>query len=196
MKKLTLLIAIICSGFFASAQINVNGKVTDAKNGDPIPGVSISVKNFTEVAVLTDSEGNYTITVPEGGTTLIFNYFGMKTKTVEINNRTVLDVELESSDITIDDVVVTALGIKREKKALGYSVQDVSGEDISKSNPDNVVSALSGNIAGAQIITSSGQVGASSTISIRGNKTFTGSTQPLFVVDGTPIMNGISSARS
>ncbi|OQX72127.1 MAG: hypothetical protein B6D61_15060 [Bacteroidetes bacterium 4484_249] len=196
MKKLTLLIAIICSGFFASAQINVNGKVTDAKNGDPIPGVSISVKNFTEVAVLTDSEGNYTITVPEGGTTLIFNYFGMKTKTVEINNRTVIDVELESSDITIDDVVVTALGIKREKKALGYSVQDVSGKDISKSNPDNVVSALSGNIAGAQIITSSGQVGASSTISIRGNKTFTGSTQPLFVVDGTPIMNGISSARS
>ena len=196
MKKFILLIIVVSYGFFGFGQKNVSGVITNLSDGEPIPGVSITVKNYTDVTIFSDAKGNYNIEIPDGGTVLIFNYFGMKTKTVDINNRTVIDVELEFLDLTIDDVVVTALGIKREKKALGYSVQDVKGEDISKSNPDNVVSALSGNIAGAQIITSSGQVGASSTISIRGNKTFTGSTQPLFVVDGTPIMNGISSARS
>ncbi len=196
MKRLTLFIIVILSGFFVSGQINVSGKVTDALSGNTIPGVSVIVKDFNDVATFTDTEGNYSIRVPEGGKTLIFMYVGMKTESVEINNQKIINVQMKTNDVLLDDVVVTALGIKREKKSLGYSVQDVSGDDVNKTNPDNIVSALSGNIAGAQITTSSGQIGASSTITIRGQKTFTGSAQPLFVVDGTPIMNGISSARS
>ncbi|MEN8251061.1 MAG: SusC/RagA family TonB-linked outer membrane protein, partial [Bacteroidota bacterium] len=104
------------------------------------------------------------------------------------------DVVMQPDAQQLEDVVVTALGIKREKKALGYAVQDVKSDELTKGGDGNVVSALSGKVAGAQIITSSGQVGASSTIKIRGNKSFGGTSQPLFVVDGTPIMNGNSSA--
>lgn len=196
MKKMTLLITMMLLGIFVSAQVTITGKVTDASSGEPLPGVSVSVKDFKSAGALTNEQGVFSLALPEGGKTLIFSFFGMQTKEVEIGGQTEINVGMEAADIVVDDVVVTALGISRQKKSLGYAVQDVKGDEISETNPVNVVSALTGKVSGAEIVTSSGQVGASSTIKIRGNKSFTGSTQPLFIVDGTPIMNSITTSNS
>ncbi len=196
MKRLTLIIAFVCAWFFSSAQMNISGNVTDSESGDAIPGVTISVNEFNDVVTITDFDGKFSLEVPEGGKSLTFMYIGMKTQTVEISNQTVINVKLEADAFALDNVVVTALGIKREKKALGYSVQDVSGDILTEGSNNNVVSALSGKIAGVQITTSSGAVGASSSIKIRGNKSFKGSSSPLFVVDGVPISNGSTNATA
>ncbi len=196
MKRLTLIIAFVCAWFFSSAQMNISGNVTDFSSGEAIPGVTVSVNGLTNTVTITDFDGKYSLEVPEEGKSLTFMYIGMKTQTVEITNQTVINVQLEDDAFALDNVVVTALGIKREKKSLGYSVQDVSGDILGEGGNNNVVSALSGKIAGVQITTSSGAVGASSSIKIRGNKSFSGSTSPLFVIDGVPVSNGSSTATS
>lgn len=173
-------------------QLTITGTITSSE-GDPLIGANITIKGTT-TGTISDLDGKYKINVDQGEL-LQFSYIGYNTKEIEVTTQEVIDVIL-SVGIELKDVVVTALGIKRDKKALGYAVQEVNGDDIAESNSTNIVSALSGKIAGAQIVTSSGQVGASSTIKIRGNKSFTGSAEPLFVVDGTPIMNTINSARS
>ncbi len=192
--KLTIPLFFMLMGFTLHlfAQRVVTGTITSSE-GEPLIGASVAIKGTTSGAV-SDLDGKYEIKVKDGDI-LQFSYIGFNNKEVKVEGQKIIDVVL-TQGIQLDELVVTALGIKREKKALGYAVQDVKGDEISKSNNSNVVSALSGRIAGAQIVTSSGQVGASSTIKIRGNKTFSGSAQPLFVVDGTPIMNNISSARS
>lgn len=172
----------------------VTGTVTAAESGESLPGVNIIVKGTT-TGTITDFDGKYEIDAPKDGT-LVFSFVGYETKEVPVNGQSVINVSLDISSETLDDVVVTALGIKREKKALGYAVQDVKGDELSKSKQPNLVNTLSGKVAGVQITNSSGQVGSSATIKIRGNKSFEGSSQPLFVVDGTPIMNSTSSARN
>ena len=143
----------------------------------------------TTVGALTDVNGKYSITVPSTATTLVFSYIGMKSKEIEIGGRSVIDGVLESDLIGLNEVVVTALGIAKEKKALGYSVQDVKGEELTKAKETNVVNSLQGRVSGAQITSASGAVGASSRIVIRGVSSLSGNNQPLFVVDGIPIAN-------
>ncbi len=192
MKKLFLLIVlfVFVSGLTLMAQTRViTGTVSSAVTGEgPIPGVTVMVKGTT-VGALTDANGKYSITVPTDATTLIFSYIGMKSKEVAISGRTVIDGVLESDLIGLNEVVVTALGIAKEKKALGYSVQDVKGDELTKAKETNVINSLQGRISGAQITSSSGAVGASSRIVIRGVSSLSGNNQPLFVVDGIPIAN-------
>ncbi len=192
MKKLFLLIvlSVIVSGLTLMAQTRViTGTVTSAVEGEgPIPGVTVMVKGTT-VGALTDVNGKYSITVPSDATTLVFSYIGMKSREVEIGGRSVIDGVLESDLIGLNEVVVTALGIAKEKKALGYSVQDVSGAELTKAKETNVINSLQGRVSGAQITASSGAVGASSRIVIRGVSSLSGNNQPLFVVDGIPISN-------
>ncbi len=192
MKKLFLLIvlSVIVSGLTLMAQTRViTGTVTSAVAGEgPIPGVTVMVKGTT-VGALTDVNGKYSITVPSDATTLVFSYIGMKSREVEIGGRSVIDGILESDLIGLNEVVVTALGIAKEKKALGYSVQDVKGDQLTKAKETNVINSLQGRVSGAQITSSSGAVGASSRIVIRGVSSLSGNNQPLFVVDGIPISN-------
>ena len=196
MKNFTWLLVLLLPAFQAFAQTTIQGTVTDGEGTDPVPGATITVKGFAGVGTITDFNGKYSIDAPEGSQTLVFSFVGMKTQEVAIAGQTTIDVVMAADAIQMGDVVVTALGIKREKKALGYAVQEVKADEITRGGDNNVVSALSGKIAGVQITTSSGAVGSSSTIKIRGNKSFGGNTSPLFVIDGVPISNGSSSATS
>ncbi|WP_153640606.1 SusC/RagA family TonB-linked outer membrane protein [Prolixibacter sp. NT017] len=196
MKKRFLLISVLFLLVHSAIAQNkmISGVVLEKGTNEPLPGVTILEKG-TAHGTVTNNDGKFTLSIAPG-TTLVISFVGMKPQEISTDGSDSFKIFMEPSTEKIDDVVVTALGIKREKKALGYSVQDVKGDEIAETNPVNVVSALSGKIAGAEVVTSSGQLGASSTIKIRGNKSFTGSAEPLFVVDGTPIMNSISSSMS
>jgi len=149
MKKLFVLIVlfVFVSGYTLLAQtIVITGKVSSSVQGEgPIPGVTVMVKGTT-LGAITDADGKYSITVPSNATTLIFSYIGMKSQEVLIGGRTVIDSIMESDLVGLNEVVVTALGISREKKSLGYSVQEVGGDNISKTKESNFVNSLSGKI--------------------------------------------------
>ena len=193
MRKFTLFLALM---FFIGMQVvqaqtsTITGTVTNAEDGSTIPGVSVVVKGTT-FGTTTDLQGKYTLNVPPDAQSLIFSFVGMKTTEREIAGQSVINVAMEPEITAIEGVVVTALGITREKKALGYSVQDLGGEEISKAPENNIVNSLSGKVSGVQITNSSGGVGSSSRIVIRGNNSFT-QNEPLFVVDGVPILNSSS----
>jgi TonB-linked SusC/RagA family outer membrane protein len=190
MRKFTLLLVfLLLVGMQAAlAQAVVKGTITDAKDGTPIPGVSIVVKG-TLTGTVTDINGQYALSVPEGYNELIFSFVGMLTKEAKIDGKSTIDVKMDEDVVGLEEVVVTALGISREKKSLGYAVQDMKGEELAKAKETNIVNSLSGKISGVQITNSSGAVGASSRITIRGITSLTGNNQPLFVVDGIPISN-------
>ncbi len=189
MRKLSLLLFMLWLVGQLHAQTNVNGTVTNP-SGEPVPGVTVVVKNFTNAGTITDENGKYTITVPNEGKELVFSFVGMKTKVVAINGRSQIDVQLQFADIAMDEVVVTALGVTRDKKSLGYAVQDLKAEDLAQSGKNDVVSSLQGQVAGVNI-TSAGGAGASTRIVIRGANSLdpNADNQPLFVVDGVPISN-------
>lgn len=189
MRKFLLLIAIYAIGLnlvFAQTR-EITGKVISVDDGGSIPGSSVSLKGTT-LGTITDMDGLYRLKVPQDAKTLVFSFVGMKTQEIAINNQSVINVKLGSDNISVDEVVVTALGITREKKALGYASQEVSGESLTRAKDQNIVNSLSGKIAGVQITSATGAVGGSSRISIRGNSSF-GNNEPLFVVDGVPVSN-------
>lgn len=195
MNRLRLLISLfVLTGFTAlmAQTVTVSGTVTAADDGMPIPGVSVTVKGTT-LGMLTDADGRYSIAVPASATSITFTFVGMKSITEDISGRTTIDVVMQTDLLGLDEVVVTALGITREKKALGYAVQEVSGSELANAEETNIVNALQGKAAGVQITRASGAVGSSAQILIRGIKSF-GDNQPLWVVDGTPISNSSSGA--
>jgi len=183
-----LFVFVSIAALLAQAKV-ITGTVTSSVEGEGgIPGVTIQVKGTT-IGTVTDLDGKFSLSVPADATTLIFSYIGMKKQEIEIAGRTVINAVMESDLLGLDEVVVTALGISKEKKALGYSVQDVSGAEIAKAKETNVINSLQGRVSGAQITATSGAVGASSRIVIRGVSSLSGNNQPLFVVDGIPIDN-------
>ena len=192
MRKFTLLLAFL---LFAGmqvvlAQIEVKGTVTDAKDGSPLPGVSIVVKG-TLAGTVTDAYGKYTLSVPAGNNQLIFSFIGMRVKEANIDGRAVIDVALEEDVVGLDEVVVTALGISREKKSLGYSTQEATGVELTRTANPDIQTSISGKFAGVEVRQSSGMPGAPSQIYIRGARAFSGDNTPLYVVDGMPI-NSVS----
>ncbi|MGM0579136.1 MAG: SusC/RagA family TonB-linked outer membrane protein [Bacteroidota bacterium] len=189
MKKILLTCLMLVFVLHAWAQDRtVSGTVTDAESGESLPGVNVLIKG-TSTGVNTDLDGNYKISVPSDGGTLVFTFIGMANKEVEIGSRSVIDVSMEADIQQLSEVVVTALGIEREQKSLGYSVQEVGGDEIIKAGETNIVNSLQGKISGVQIGGNSGALGGSSRILIRGANSIAGNNQPLFVVDGTPIDN-------
>lgn len=166
----------------------VSGKVTSADDGSSLPGVNVVVKGTTQGGV-TDIDGNYKVSVPENGGTLVFSFIGLETQEIEIGNRSVIDVQMTSDVQQLGEVVVTAVGIEQNKRSLGYSVQNVKADDIVNAQEANIVNALNSKVAGVSVVSSSGSPGASSNIRIRGNTSINGSNSPLFVVDGVPIDN-------
>ena len=167
--------------------INVSGIVTSSEDGYGLPGVTILVKG-TSNGTVTGLDGDYTI-VANAQDTLTFSYVGYQTQEIAVGGRNKIDVVMSTDAMMLDNVVVTALGIKRQKRELGYATEDISGEDLTRSGSDNVINSLSGRAAGVQIITSDGVAGGSSRIVIRGNNSIFGDNQPLIVVDGVPMTN-------
>ncbi len=174
---------ILISGTMIAQNIRVTGKVTDSSSL-PVPGVTVLVEGTTS-GVATDNDGTYAISVPANGA-LVFSAIGLETQRVPVNNRTVINVTMAESAIAVEEVVVTALGIEKEKKALGYAVQDLKSDEIMKNKQTNVINSLAGKVAGVNITQSSGSAGSGSTIIIRGGNSASESrdNQPLFVVDG------------
>lgn len=183
-----------CSVVFAQT-VTITGKVTGTDDRLPRPGVTVLQKG-TSNGTSTGMNGEYTISVPKGAT-LQFSFIGMLTKDIIVGNETVINVELEPSTVQMGEVVVTALGISREKKSLGFAVTEVSGQDISRVKDLNVVNSLSGRVSGVVVTQGTFGPGSSSRVIIRGNNSITGNNQPLYVVDGIPIDNsGYGSASS
>ncbi len=187
MKQLSLIFAMMVLSVSAVfAQRTVNGIISDA-NGDPLIGASIFVRGTTSGTV-TDIDGNYSLEVPAEGNTLVVSYTGFETQEISLGASNVYDIKM-SEGVLIDEVVVTALGIERDEKSLGYAVQEVSGQELSDARETNIVNSLQGKVAGVQIQGSPSTIGGSSRITIRGSNSFLGNNQPLFVVDGVPIDN-------
>ena len=184
-KKLTsvLLFLAMSVGVVSAQTSKVTGKVV-GEDGEPVIGASIIVKGTT-VGTVTDFDGNFTLDVPSDGKQLVISYIGMKSKEVVVSPN--VNVTLMSDTQNLDEVVVTAMGISKEKKALGYAVQDVKSDELTQGANTSLSGALQGKVSGIDIASSSGMPGASSKIMIRGARSFTGDNSPLYVVDGMPI---------
>jgi TonB-linked SusC/RagA family outer membrane protein len=172
-------------GQLKAQDLNVSGIVLD-NNNNPLVGASVEVKGTT-LGTTTGVNGDYDIrAVPEG--TLVFSFLGLSTKEEPIGGRGRIDVTLSESSQTLDEVVVTALGVTRAKKSLGYAVQEVKGDNIDGKSSTNIINALAGKAAGVRITNGQGDMG-SSRIVIRGETSIAGNNQPLFVIDGVPADN-------
>ena len=185
-KLLMILTCIVASiGLSLAQTTRVSGKVVD-DTGEGVIGASVVVKGTT-VGTVTDVDGKFSMNIPSDKKTLVISLLGMKTK--EVAAGASLNILLEDDSRVMDEVVVTALGISKEKKALGYAVADVSGEELSKTRGGltNPINALAGKVAGLQINGASGNMGGSSKVLLRGVKSLTGNNQPLFVIDGVPV---------
>jgi TonB-linked SusC/RagA family outer membrane protein len=179
---------------FLQQAIKVTGKVMNI-NGEPLPGVNIIVKGTTS-GVITDLDGNYTITVPGKESVIEFSFIGYLTESITVGDQTEITISLIEDITQMEEVVVTALGIKREKKALTYSAQNVSADELAEARSLNVVNSLSGKVAGLNFSTTGSGVGSSSRITLRGNRSLTGNNQPLYVIDGVPMDNNVGSTAS
>ncbi|MCJ8165764.1 SusC/RagA family TonB-linked outer membrane protein [Pontibacter sp. E15-1] len=197
MKKVLLfsliLVLLIPVSGYAQASRTVTGKVVTAADAMPLPGVSVIVKGTT-TGTSTDVNGNFSLNVPEGNNVLIFRFIGYTVQERTIGPDNLLNVSLQEDTRQLSEVVVTAIGIERETKALGYAIQEVGTEELSRSTQPSLANALNGKVAGVNITSASGSPGAGSRIIIRGATSVDGNNQPLFVVDGVPIDNSTTSA--
>ena len=186
-RKLMLLLACLFVGIgLVTAQTQkITGVVISEEDGQPVVGASVLVKGTTQ-GTITDVDGNFNLSnVPSSAKTLQISYIGMQTQEVVIKPN--LRVVLKADAQKLDEVVVTAMGISREKKALGYAVQDVKSDALTRAANTDLAGALQGKVSGIDITPSSGMPGASSKITIRGSRSFTGDNTPLYVIDGMPI---------
>lgn len=192
MKKGLLLGLFVALGaLHALAQTRtITGKVTDAKDGTLLPGVSVIIKGTTSGA-LTNGAGAFQLQAAPGAT-LIFSFIGYAPQEVAVGNQSTINISLAGDNKQLNEVVVTALGITRAQKSLGYEVSTLKGNEIVKARETNMVNALAGKIAGVRVNNQSGTLGGSSKIIIRGANSMNGDNQPIFVIDGLPIYNNSS----
>ena len=185
-KRLFMFLAgLFLSIGMAVAQTQVTGTVVSGEDGEPIVGASVKVSG-TKTGTITDVDGKFALNVPEG-TKLVVTYLGMLPKTVTASVSGAMKIKLDPDNKVLDEVVVTAMGITREKKALGYASQVLDAKDLNTSGTSSLASAMQGKLTGVDIRTSSGAPGASAQIVIRGARSFDGNNTPLYVVDGMPI---------
>ena len=185
-KLLFLTCILLIQGVYA--QTTVTGTITDANDGSALPGVSVIIKGTTKGGS-TDFDGKYSIQVSDSSAILVFSSLGYKTQEIVVGDRTIIDIAMEEDAAKLDEVVVTALGIKREKKALGYAIQEVKGPEIVAAKENNLTNALSGKIAGLQVIRGSNGPASSAKLILRGFNSLSPRNEPLIVVDGIPVDN-------
>ncbi|MEX2369764.1 MAG: SusC/RagA family TonB-linked outer membrane protein [Bacteroidales bacterium] len=169
-------------------QITITGTVVDAETGGPLPGVTIVVQGTT-TGTTTDTDGIFELMVPDLQQTLVISYVGYVSQTIPIDGRTQWDIELATEVTGLDELVVTAFGMERERRSLGYSVSEISGEDLTVAREVNLGDALVGKIAGVNATSTATGPGGSSRVIIRGNSSLGGTNQPLYVVNGVPVDN-------
>ncbi|MBB3699702.1 SusC/RagA family TonB-linked outer membrane protein [Flammeovirga yaeyamensis] len=187
-RLLTLLSSLLLLANVTLAQDKIiEGVVTESGSSDGLPGVNVLLKG-TSTGTTTDFNGKFSLSVQEGAT-LVFSYVGYVTQEVPVGNQSNFNISLEVDAEQLEEVVVTAFGMERETKALGYSVQEVKGDDLAIAKEPNVINNLSGKVAGVQITKTAAGAGGSSRVVIRGNSSLTGSNQPLYIIDGVPIDN-------
>ncbi len=185
----TLLLVFLSSAL--SAQVKtVRGVVTSSEDGGPVPGVAVMEKGTTN-ATITNANGSYELMLSTDPAVLVVTGMGYSSKEVSVTSGT-MNISLSAGSEQLDEVVVTALGQERSKRALGYGVETIDGSIVRETGESNVVQTMAGKLSGVQVIQSSGAAGAASFIRIRGNATFTQNNQPLFVIDGVPIDNSQS----
>lgn len=175
----------------ALGQQTITGRVTTSVDGAPLPGVSVLVKGTT-TGTSTDVDGRFSIGVPDNTAVLVFSFIGFTTQEIAVGTRTNIDVVMREDAQELGEVIVTALGIEREKKSLTYSVQEVDAEQLTQARELNVLNSLSGKIAGVQINRAGSGVGAPTRVVLRGDRSIFLDSQPLYIVDGVPISGTIS----
>ena len=196
MKKRLIFLFLSCMvAIMATAQNRtIMGIVLEKATKDPLPGVTVQEKGTTN-GTITDAGGKFSIAVKPGAVLLV-TFIGMEPTEVAVGSSASVEIQMETSTEQVNEVVVTAMGIKKETKALGYAVQEVKGDDLVKVKEPNLVNSLNGKVAGVNVTNSGGAPGSSSQIIIRGGTSLTGDNQPLFVVDGIPIDNSAGSGDS
>ena len=191
MKKVTILLAFLgLLGMQALyAQKEISGTITSAEDGEVLPGVSVVVKGTT-IGTITDFNGIYTLTVPDDAEILVFSFVGMETQEIAIGETTSIDLAMVTNAVGLDEVVVTAFGITKQKKALSYSTETIKDDQLTQAAQPSVANALQGKIAGITVKQSSGLPGSSSYMLIRGAASLDQNNQPMFIIDGMPIESG------
>ena len=191
MKRKLLLLSlflVFAAAWQAVAQERtVTGRVTSAEDATALPGVNVVVRGSSSGTV-TDAQGRYSISVGDG-VTLVYSFVGLTTQEIAVGNQSTIDVQMVADVRQLTEVVVTALGIEREQKSLGYSVQEIQGETVARVKDANVLNSLQGRIAGVQVQGNPGALGGSSRVLIRGARSVSGENQPLIVIDGVPLDN-------
>ena len=185
-----IVIALFTGNAAAQGLIKVTGTVMSAADKVPLPGVSIVVKG-TSAGTVANTDGKYSIEVT-GNATLVFSFIGFKSQEVNVQGKNTIDIVMEESMESLDEVVVTALGIKREEKSLGFSVGKVGGEELTRVAQENVLNSMAGKVSGVTI-SSTGGAGSSVNMIIRGASSMSSDNQPLFVIDGVPMSNSINN---
>ncbi|MBC8046763.1 MAG: SusC/RagA family TonB-linked outer membrane protein [Fimbriimonadaceae bacterium] len=191
MRKLAAVIFItsLCFvGLTYGQNMTISGTVSSSLDNESLPGATIVVKGTT-IGTVTDIDGKYMLSVPQGSTTLEYSFVGYKAKTESINGRILINVSLDEDVLGLEELVVTAIGIQKEKKALNYSTQEVEPAQITSGKNANLVNNLNGKVAGLDVISSTGSPGGASYMTIRGNRSISGNNQPLIVIDGIPFDN-------
>ncbi len=169
-------------------QETITGRVTDAETGNPIPGVTIVIQGTT-TGTTTDVDGNFELTTPDLQQTLVISFIGYSSQTVPLDGRTQLDIELAQEIVGLEDVVVTAIGLERDRRSVGYAITQVNRENLVEGTEANMANLLQGQVAGVHITPTGGGAAASTRVVIRGASSLTGDNQPLYVIDGVPIDN-------
>ena len=187
--RIVTLTVFLCVGEIMAQ--TVTGAVSSAEDGMPLPGVTIMEKG-TNNGVTTDFDGLYSITIQSENPVLEFSYLGFVSQEVAVSGSSTINVSLETNTEALDEVVVTALGIKREDKSLGYSVENVAGEELTRVAQENVLNSLSGKVAGGTL-NNTGGTGSSVSMVIRGAISLSSDNQPLFVIDGVPVANSLNN---
>ena len=182
-RLMTVAAALVVSTSMAFAQSQISGTVTSSEDGSPVIGASVKIVG-TKTGTVTDVDGNFSLNAPAGAK-LEVTYLGMLPQTVKAGQK--MKIVLDADNKTLDEVFVTAMGISRDKKALGYASQKLGAEDLNTAGTSSLASAMQGKLTGVDIRQSSGAPGASSQIVIRGARSFSGDNTPLYVVDGMPI---------
>ena len=185
---LTLALMLLSLVGLRAQTIDVTGQITDV-DGEPIMGAIIKVSGDAKNGASSDIDGHFKLSAVPSNGTLIISYIGMRTEEVPVSGRKQITIVLHEDAELLGEVVVTALGIKREKRSLGYALQEVKGEDLLKGRETNVTNSLAGKVAGLQVVKGGGGIAGSSKIVLRGNNSLTGDNQPLIVVDGVPMDN-------
>ncbi|MCU0397533.1 MAG: TonB-dependent receptor plug domain-containing protein [Cyclobacteriaceae bacterium] len=192
---LSTVVLVFAFSVVLAQERTVSGRVTSAEDGSPLPGVNVVLKGST-VGTATDADGRYSLSVPAAGGTLVFSFIGLATQEIAIGERTAVDASMALDATQLSEVVVTGQNITQSRKALGYAISTVNTDQIAARPVNDISRVLMGKVPGVVINPTGGVAGTGASINIRGFSSLTGSSQPLWVVDGVPFNSSTNQSAS